>query len=291
VTTRIAVPELSPAQESLFLTLGSRALDSRLPRPFLGDNNSDELITTIGYNLDKFPQLNTKFLDRRSRVFDVAVRTKIIDEMVRRFVAQHPDAVVLDLGAGLDTRRCRVDPPATVEWYDIDYPVVADLRRKLLPHSNNTHNVGADLTDPGWLRDIPRGRPAMIVADGVVLFLAQDDVVALLNRLVGHFPNGQVALNAYTTHAMKTFKRSRAMRAIAGGLANPGLNDPRLLEQWVDGLSLLDEIFLTRTPEVADLLLIGRVAARLAARSATLSRLMATVVLRYRFDGHTSGPT
>lgn len=279
----IALPEFTPAQESLFLTLGSRALDSRLPRPFLGDTMADEIIATIGYGLDKFPQLNTKLLDRRSKVFDVAVRAKILDEIVRRFVLLRPDAVVLDLGAGLDGRISRVNPPPTVEWYDVDFPEVVALRRKLLPQPANAHNVGADLTDPDWLHDIPRDRPAMIVADGLVLFLGQDDFVSLLNRLTAHFPGGELALNAYTTYAMWTFKHSRAMRAIAGGMANPGINDPRQLEHWVDGLTLLDEIFLTRAPEVAELPLIGRLTSRLAARSAKLSRIMATVVLRYRF--------
>ena len=279
----IALPEFTPAQESLFLTLGSRALDSRLPRPFLGDTMADEIIATIGYGLDKFPQLNTKLLDRRSKVFDVAVRAKILDEMVRRFVLLRPDAVVLDLGAGLDGRISRVNPPPTVKWYDVDFPEVVALRRHLLPQPANAHNVGADLTDPDWLHDIPRDRPAMIVADGLVLFLGQDDFVSLLNRLTAHFPGGELALNAYTTYAMWTFKHSRAMRAIAGGMANPGINDPRQLEHWVDGLTLLDEIFLTRAPEVAELPLIGRLTSRLASRSAKLSRIMASVVLRYRF--------
>lgn len=291
MTDSSALPELTPAQESLFLTLGSRALDSRLPRPFLGDTRSDEILTSTGYRLDAFPQLTTRFLDRRSRVFDVAVRTKIIDHLVRRFVARHPASVVLDLGAGLDDRQSRVRPPSTVDWYDIDFPIIADLRRKLLPPSAGTHTVGADLTDPGWLSDIPRDRPAMMAADGVVLFLAQDDVVALLRRLTAHFPSGELVLNAYTTRAMKTFKRSRAMRVIAGGLANPGLNDPRLLEEWVSGLTLLDELLLTRRPEVAELAVIPRAAARVAARSASLSRLMTTVVLHYGFgDDSTSIP-
>jgi methyltransferase (TIGR00027 family) len=279
----IALPEFTPAQESLFLTLGSRALDSRLPRPFLGDTMADEILTTIGYCLDKFPQLTTKVVDRRFRVFDVAVRTKIIDEMVRRFVLRRPDAVVLDLGAGLDGRIFRVNPPPSVDWYDVDFPEVAALRRKLLPPHANAHSVGADLTDPDWLPDLPRDRPAMIVADGLILFLAQDDFVSLLNRLTAHFPGGELALNAYTTYAMRTFKRSRAMRAIAGGVVNPGLNDPRQLEHWVDGLTLLDEILLTQAPEVAELPLIGRLTFRLAAGSAKLSRMMTTVVLRYRF--------
>lgn len=42
--------------------------------------------------------------------------------MVRHFVAHHPDVVVLDLGAGLDGRMFRVDPPPTVDWYDVDFP-------------------------------------------------------------------------------------------------------------------------------------------------------------------------
>ena len=51
----IALPAFTPAQESLFLTLGGRALDSRLPRPFLGDTMADEILTTVGYDLAKFP--------------------------------------------------------------------------------------------------------------------------------------------------------------------------------------------------------------------------------------------
>ena len=48
----------------------------------------------------------------------------------------------------------------------------------------------------------------MIVADGLILFLAQDDFVSLLNRLTAHFPGGELALNAYTTYAMWTLSTS-----------------------------------------------------------------------------------
>ena len=81
---------------------------------------------------------------------------------------------------------------------------------------------------------------------------------------------------------MWTFKHSRAMRAIAGGMANPGLNDPRQLEHWVDGLKLVDEIFLTRAPEVAELPLIGRLTSRLAAGAQHVPN-NGDHVFRYRF--------
>lgn len=279
----IALPELTPAQESLFLTLGSRAIDSRLPRPFLGDRMSDETIAATGYRLDRFPTLNTRLVDQRSKVFDVAVRTKRLDEIVRRFVAAEPDAVVVDLGAGLDGRIFRVDPPPTVQWYDIDFPEVIALRRQVLPKYANAHAVGADLTDRRWLQELPADRPAMIVADGVIPFLTQEDFVSLVSRLGTHFPGGELALNAYTSYGIWVLKHARAMRPIAEDVVNRGINDPRQPEQWVDGLTLLDEILSTRAPEVADMALVGRLASRLAARSPALSRRMATAVLHYRF--------
>ena len=47
-TVSIALPAVTPVQVSLFLTLGGRALDSRLPRPFLGDTLADEILKKVG---------------------------------------------------------------------------------------------------------------------------------------------------------------------------------------------------------------------------------------------------
>jgi len=33
----------------------------------------------------------------------------------------------------MDSRVFRVDPPASVQWFDVDYPDVIDLRRSLFP--------------------------------------------------------------------------------------------------------------------------------------------------------------
>ncbi|HWT47872.1 MAG TPA: class I SAM-dependent methyltransferase [Mycobacterium sp.] len=277
------LPAFTPAQESLFLTLGGRALDSRLPRPFLGDTMADEIITKVGYDLARFPALTTKLLDPRTRVFDIAVRAKTLDDVVRRFISDHPDAVVLDLGAGLDSRIFRIDPPSTVEWYDVDFPEVIALRARVVPQRVNAHSISADLTDPDWLRDVPGSRPAVIVGDGLIAFLTQDGFVSLLNRLARHFPGGELAFNLYTRNAIWVVKHTPSMDVIADGVVNPGFNDPRQPERWVDGLKLVEEIFLTRAPEVADLPLMMRAAARLAAPSARVSRLIGTVVVPYRF--------
>jgi O-methyltransferase involved in polyketide biosynthesis len=280
----ITLPALTPAQESLFLTLAGKALDSRLPRPFLGDTIADEIFGKTGYDLAKFPALTTKLLAPKTKVFDIAVRAKRLDEVVSRFVDAHPDAIVLDLGAGLDSRILRVDPPSTVSWYDVDFPEVVALRRQLLPERVSSHSLGADVKDPDWLDEVPADRPAVIVADGLVAFLTQEAFVSLLNRLTNHFPGGEVAFNLYTTWAVWGAKRIAPIRA---GVVNPGFNDPRQPERWVPGLKLVEEIFLTRAPELAEFTsLTGRIlrlTSALAALRPTASRMIGTTLERYRF--------
>jgi O-methyltransferase involved in polyketide biosynthesis len=68
-----------------------------------------------------------------SAVRQTALRAKMLDERVRGFISEHPDAVVVALGAGLDTGMLRVKPPATVDWYNVDLPKVIALRNELVP--------------------------------------------------------------------------------------------------------------------------------------------------------------
>ena len=62
-----------------------------------------------------------------------ALRAKMLDDRARTFISEHPDAVVVALGAGLDTGMLPVAPPATVDWYNVDLPNVIALRNELVP--------------------------------------------------------------------------------------------------------------------------------------------------------------
>src|SRR5512147_945932 len=86
-------------------------------------------------------------------------RAKVHDDWARSFLADHPDAVVLHLGCGLDARAFRIDPPATVDWYDLDYPSVIELRRQSLPPREHYTLIDSSVTDLTWLDRIPHGRP------------------------------------------------------------------------------------------------------------------------------------
>jgi O-methyltransferase involved in polyketide biosynthesis len=104
----ITTTELKPIEQTAFLTEYARALDSRWPRPILGDSLADEVVGKIDYD---FAGLGVQ----TSIVCQTALRAKMLDDRVRDFVRRHPDAVVVDLGAGLDSGFYRVAPPPTVD--------------------------------------------------------------------------------------------------------------------------------------------------------------------------------
>ncbi|HEY6687847.1 MAG TPA: class I SAM-dependent methyltransferase, partial [Propionibacteriaceae bacterium] len=244
-------------------------------KPILSDAMADEIVRKIDYNWEQF-KVNKNF------VLNVALRAKKLDEVASGFIRHHPDAVGLDLGAGLDTRASRIAAPATVDWYDVDYPTVVAARERLIPDRSNVHTIGADVTDSDWLNNVPTDRPAVIVADGLMGFLAKEDFMSLLNRLIDHFPSGEMAFNSYTSFAVWATKHVPGTSSVAGLLKFPGVNDPRELERWNPKLKLIREILLAREPEIADYPTAVRLYNRLMATSTTLSR-RGTIVLHYRF--------
>jgi O-methyltransferase involved in polyketide biosynthesis len=258
------LPTFTPLEDSLWLTLYARALDNRRPRPILGDAVADQIVHKVDYD---FGQLDIE----TNLILNVALRAKKLDQVASEFLARHPDGVGLDLGAGLDTRVFRLDPPSTVDWYDVDFPAVATARERLVPERPNAHVIGADVRDPDWLDAVPSGRPAVIVADGMMAFLSQDELVSLWNRLISH-----------TRFAIWIARHARGTKSIADQVKFPGMDDPRAPEGWNPKLQLVREILLSREPEVAEFPPFLRRYHRLAAHSTAWSRT-GTIVVHYRF--------
>jgi O-methyltransferase involved in polyketide biosynthesis len=271
----ITLPTFTPLEDSLWLTLCARALDNRSDHPILGDAAADEIVRTLDYDYGKLD------IDTNMRL-SASLRAKKLDQVAAEFLTRHPDAVGLDLGAGLDTRATRLSIPATVDWYDVDFPAVAAVREGLIPERPNVHVIGSDVRDPAWLEGIPNDRPVIIVADGLMGFLSEEEMVTLWNRLISHFPSGELVFNAYTRFAVWVAGHAPGTRSVAGMIKFPGMDDPRTPESWNPKLRLVKEIVLSWQPEVAEFPANWRLFHRLIRHSTTLSR-MASFVLHYRF--------
>ncbi len=132
----------------------------------------------------------------------------------------------------------RLDPPAGVLWYDIDYPEVIGLRERVYPARPNYRMLPASVTDPSWLAEIPADRPALFLAEGVTMYLTKDDGLALLRRVVDRFPAGELQFDAFNTFAVRVRVINPVVRR-SGSRLYWGIDGPGDIVEAVPGVRLL----------------------------------------------------
>lgn len=275
----IAVTEFSRVEQTAFLTAYARALDNRSPDPILGDEFSDRAVGLIDYDF-------AGFRIPASVVRQTALRAKMLDERVRKYIAANPEAIVVDLGAGINEPLARVRPPASVDWYSIDLPNVIELRGKLLSAQRTERAIAADLTGTDWTDGIPAGRPTIVIADGLFAFLTEPQVIALLTHVIDYFGTGELAFNDYgRVGPLSSLSMKLAPRGMFSLLrhvwANPGFTDPHTPERWDPRLRLVEQACLAHAAEVEEFPGAARTMTRLAGRFKSLAGKAR--VLRYKF--------
>ena len=133
-------------KETMLMTLSGRAIQSQWKHPILRDPWAEEAMRHIDYDIGKhYRGVGTWSLWSEIGCTIIATRAATFDLLTNRYLADHPDATVLHVGCGMDSRVFRVDPPASVQWFDVDYPDVIDLRRQLFPERDAYHLIGASL--------------------------------------------------------------------------------------------------------------------------------------------------
>ncbi|MEU1981687.1 class I SAM-dependent methyltransferase [Nocardia sp. NPDC019395] len=204
-------------------TLYLRACESRLEHPVLGDRAAAEAVDRIDYDFDRMGRWTNSW----SNQFLVALRAKQLDDWAGDFLERHPDAVVLHLGCGLDSRAFRLDLPSGVDWFDVDVPEVIELRREIFSEREHYRMIGSSVTEPGWLDDIPSDRPALVIAEGLFMYLTESDVRQLLQRLTDRFGSGELLFDALPRWT------STISGLVRWGTRNAwGTRDARELERW-----------------------------------------------------------
>lgn len=274
-----ATTGLTPVEETAFLTLYARALDNRWAHPILGDSLADAAVGELAYD---FAGLGVQ----SSVVCQTALRAKMLDDRVRAFVADHPDAVVVDLGAGLDSGVYRVSPVATVDWYSVDLPGISALRDRVLPALPQAHTVAASVSDPGWADAIPGDRPTIVVADGLFAFLTEPVIAGIFRKITGHFASGEVVFNDYgriglVSRAALKFFPQKMFKDVGSQWGYPGFKDARHPQLWSPQLRPFEESSLAHQPEVDRFPGWLRVATRLSGLTPATARKAR--ILRYTF--------
>ncbi|KAH8163209.1 hypothetical protein CIB48_g5046 [Xylaria polymorpha] len=199
--------KLSPVEETMVLTLWSRARDASSPNPVLGDVHAQGILDRVdatSFSPTLFPR------DHRYDDY-ITVRAKQLDQWCKAFLEAHAHepVAVLHLACGLDLRAMRLQPSCgdNVHWIDLDRPEVVNLRRRLIPDpiraGGGEHSavewdyrlLGASVSDESWIDEIPHDRPLLVIAEGLFPYLSPEEATTLLRRLVKHASSGQIVMD------------------------------------------------------------------------------------------------
>ena len=240
--SKITLQSQNVVAETLLIALYARALEAQCPAPLVRDDKAIALVKQIDYDFSRF---KLRGHDQATTI----MRLREFDRQARGFLARHPEAVVVHIGCGLDTRFERVDN-GQVEWYDLDLPEVINLRHNLMDETVRCRFLGYSVFDRAWLDtvSIHAGRPFLFLAEGVLPYFEEAQVKDLVLLLKEQFPGAELVCDAMTPFMIRLHNLELIFSKISARL-HWGLKHGRDLESWGVGIRLLDEWFYFDRPE------------------------------------------
>jgi O-methyltransferase involved in polyketide biosynthesis len=192
--------DLKGVSETLLIPLHYRVEESLADVSTFKDPVAEAFHAAIAYEWDRFqgPSL--------VRLATVA-RTGILDQKVGIFLAGHPDGLVVNLGAGLDTRFHRLDN-GQVGWIDIDLPDVIAFRRRLDEPMSPRHALFAgSVLDRGWIAEVKRrsSEHILLVAEGLFPYFTEEQHRSIFAHLADGFPGQELLFQTSAPSVIRSF--------------------------------------------------------------------------------------
>ena len=265
---------LSEEKATLLITLYAKGEESRSPNSILRDHFATSVIQQIDYDFSKIKV-------SRDTAIGLAWRAKVLDDWAKDFISKNPNATVLNMGCGLDSRVFRVDPPSTINWFDVDYPEVIELRNRFYPtrHSGYT-TVGTSVTASNWLQQVPVNGPVMVIAEGLLYYLNDAEVADLFERILSHFPSGEIAFDVYSSLGVRLVNVNAAIKA-TGAVLRWSIEHPREIEKKMPKLKLLNEFIAYDSEHVSKMSFWFQLVVRTIGKAPAFRKLVR--LLHYRF--------
>jgi O-methyltransferase involved in polyketide biosynthesis len=170
---------LGDLSQTAYRTLADRAAESARPDGLFRDAVAEAAAASLGCEIASVPAL-------RFSATAHAIRTRIIDDWVQEILAGRRRVDVLNVGAGLCTRFFRLGPIPGI-WYEIDLPGIIDVRQRVFPRSANHVELACSVLDPRWSELIPRQASVLVIAEGLLFYLAETAARELLRQLAAAF--------------------------------------------------------------------------------------------------------
>ena len=113
-------------------------------------------------------------------------------------------------------------------WFDVDFPEVIGERKRYFGETENYHMVASDIRERAWLSQVPAGNGAIIVMEGISMYLPVEELKEVLKQWKEHFGEVRILMDSYTVFGAKATKYKNPINTV-GVTRVSGIDDPNVL--------------------------------------------------------------
>lgn len=229
--------DLTGVPQTLLMPLFGRALFSQESYSPLHDQKAIGLVKSINYD---FETLHKKI--NRSVLFWMA-RAYHFDNAIKKFLEKHPQATIVNLGAGLDTAFYRIDNQQ-LTWIDLDFPEVISLREKLsLNATDRYHYIAKSVLDYSWMDEVKKySDKIFFLAGGLFIYFTEEQVKSLLVTMAGNFPDAELIFDSVSTRGIYYANKMLSGAKMTNAQLQWGLDDASVLESWSKKIKVINSM-------------------------------------------------
>ncbi|WP_252023574.1 class I SAM-dependent methyltransferase [Vibrio sp. SCSIO 43136] len=182
------------------------------------------------------PECQTSNLEQDQLLY--ASITQLCDEQISAFLKRYPDAWVLNVGAGLDTRFYRLDN-GRCHWMELDVSEHLLWRQRLFHPSERYQLRCGSVTDLGWLQELSISDqvPLLIVCDAALLQCTEEQLGKFMVGLAKRFLHAQCCFVVAGNKTNTWLGKKLGNQQYAHGLKSPQESFFRWLP-WAESVSL-----------------------------------------------------
>lgn len=170
--------KIGDVQETMLIPLSIRANETIRKNPRICDEKAVEIVKSLNIDTSKYD----KFASHEG----VVARTILFDSSIEEYIKQYPNCVCVNLGCGLDNRFYRVDN-GNILWYDIDFADAISVRKKVYQESERVTMIASSVLEDNWTLNIPKDKPAIFIAEGLLMYFSKEQVKKLLHIITKNF--------------------------------------------------------------------------------------------------------
>lgn len=211
---------MNSVNKTMYIPLYGKAYVSK-KGIILCDKKAEEI-----WNKEGFP-LKGKSKSKWLAYF-MGIRAAVYDNWAKEKMTELTDSVVLHIGCGMDSRVLRIGDN-THKWYDIDFPEVINERKLYYTEGENYKMLVGDARKPEWLSEIPKTKSAVVIVEGISMYLKHDEIKNLFSALNNHFDNVVLLMDCYTNMSAKISKYKNPINDV-GVTEVYGTDDPAIFE-------------------------------------------------------------